>query len=237
MKALILAGGPDARPQTVVADRLKTMAKVAGRPFLQYQVERLRRQGFDRLVFCLGYRAAQVAEYFGDGQDWGVHIEYAVEDEPLGTAGAIRNAQHLLDGPFVLLNGDSFLDADLGQVVAAHQRRAHLSGMAGTLATVFVENASGFGTLLLGHDLRVQSFREKSTARWGWVNAGAYVFQPTLLDYIPAGRAASLEREVLPGLLASGRRLFACPLAGFFVDIGTPEGNSRFQEYAQHCLA
>src|SRR4051812_27886508 len=101
MKTLILAGGLGTRLREVVSDRPKAMAEAAGQPFLEYQIRQLAAQGFDNLVLCVGFMADKVRTYFGDGATWGVRIEYAVEVELLGTAGALKNAEALIDGTFV----------------------------------------------------------------------------------------------------------------------------------------
>ncbi len=235
MKALILAGGLGTRLQSVLKDRPKPMAKAGGKPFLEYLVEQLRAQGFRELVFCLGHLADQVHHYFGDGQPWGVQIDYSVETQLLGTAGAIKNAQHFIDATFLVLNGDSYLDTDLRSVVQSHRRRHNANPRTvGTIAAVAVDEAAAYGTLELGPQMRIVRFREKASTGWDWINGGAYVLEPQLLDFIPAGQVVSIERETFPLVLQRGYRLYAYPVEGFFVDIGTPEGYRSFQRYIDH---
>ncbi len=232
MKAVILAGGLGTRLRAMVADRPKPMAEVANQPFLAYQIAQLRDLGFRDVVLCVGYRAEQVASYFGDGQRWGVRIAYAIEDRLLGTAGAIRNARSHLEGTFLAMNGDSFVDADLSALVAHHQQqRATTPRTLGTVLRAFVEDAAPYGTLELDEDGQIARFEEKAARTRGWINAGVYVLEPEILDLIPADRPASLEREVFPGLLRSGYRLSSYATAGYFVDIGTPQGYQDFQAY------
>ena len=234
MQALILAGGPGTRLRALVSDRPKAMASVGGKPFLEHLVEQLRGQGFSDLVFCTGYLADHVQQYFGDGRRWGVCVAYSVETELLGTAGAIRNAGQLLNGAFLVLNGDSYLDADFRALVAAHRRRCTADASTiGTLAAVSVEDAGAYGRLELDGDGRLLSFGEKSAAGPGWINGGVYVMEPDILDHIPAGRPVSIERETFPHALARGRTLYSYPVTGFFVDIGTPEGYRRFCEHVR----
>nr|MBC7245818.1 NTP transferase domain-containing protein [Chloroflexota bacterium] len=234
MKALILAGGLGTRLQSVVSDRPKPMAEVKGKPFLEYQIEGIRSQGFTEIVLCIGYRAEQIQAYFGDGQRWGVHIAYAVERELLGTAGAIRNAAPLLAGTFLVCNGDSYLEADLRALVAFHEQRCSSDPRTlGSIATVAVDNAAAYGTLDLDEAGRILSFREKSGAGASWVNGGVYVLEPNILTLIPPSRPVSLERETFPLALASSWHLYGYPVQGFFVDIGTPEGYERFRRYVE----
>jgi len=234
MKAVILAGGLGTRLQPLLKDRPKPMAEASGKPFLEYLIEQLRAQEFNELVLCVGHLAERIQEYFGDGHAWGVQIDYAVETQLLGTAGAIRNAQHFIDGTFLVLNGDSYLDTDLRSVVQSQQRR-HTANprIVGTIAAVAVDDAAAYGTLEWGRQMRIIRFREKAGKGWGWINGGVYVLEPEVLDWIPAGRPVSIERETFPLLLQRGYRLYAYPVEGFFVDIGTPEGYRRFQRFVE----
>ena len=231
MQAVILAGGLGMRLREVVAERPKAMAAVAGKPFLAYLIEQLRAQGLSDVVLCVGHLGDQIRDHFGDGSRWGVSIRYAVEQELLGTAGALKNAEPFIDGTFLVLNGDSYLDDDLRQVVAFHERRRTIPQMVGTVATVTVDDAAAYGALELGPRLRIAGFAEKGASGWGWINAGVYALEPQVLEVIPAGRPVSLERETFPRLLEQGYYLYACPMEGFFVDIGTPQGYRAFQSY------
>jgi len=234
LKTLILAGGLGTRLREDVPDRPKPMAPAAGKPFLEYLVEWLRDQGFDDLVLCVGHRADHVRGHFGDGRRWGVQIAYAIETSPLGTAGALKNAgEHVADTALVL-NGDSYLEVDLQAVVAAHRARRAADGRAvATLAAARVEHTGAGGALEIDDDGRIVGFREKSEEGPGWINAGIYVLEPEVWEAIPEGRAVSIERETFPRLLAQGYHLYAYPVGGFFVDIGTPQGYRRFQQYVE----
>jgi NDP-sugar pyrophosphorylase family protein len=232
VKAVILAGGLGTRLRAVVADRPKPMADAGGKPFLEHHVERLREQGFGEVVLCVGYLAGQIRDHFGDGRRWGVRIDYATENEPLGTAGALANAAGLLEGsgPFFLINGDSWVDLDFRDLSRRHrEHRERDPRTAGTIVTVPVEDAAAYGTLELAPDGRVLSFREKGFAGPGRVNGGVYVLEPKVLGLIPRGGAVSIEKETFPLLLNRQERLYGYPAAGFFVDIGTPEGYRLFQ--------
>lgn len=230
--ALILAGGQGTRLRAVVADRPKVMAEVAGQPFLAHQIAYLRAQGVTRIVLLVGYRHEQVRQHFGDGAAWGVHIEYAVEATPLGTAGAIKHAAPWLTGPALVLNGDSYCAVDLAALAAAHARwRAGDGRCVGTLALVHVDDGGAFGRVVLAGD-RIASFAEKDAGgAAGWVNAGVYLFEPALLTWIEAGRPVSLEHETLPRVLAGGDHLYGFRSEGYFVDIGTPAGYSAYQRH------
>ncbi|MBN1886774.1 MAG: nucleotidyltransferase family protein [Thermoflexales bacterium] len=230
MQALILAGGLGTRLRALVSDRPKPLAEVEGKPFLAYLLEQLRAAGFCELVLCVGYKAGQIQAYFGDGSAWGVHIDYAVETQRLGTAGAIKNAARFVDGPFLALNGDSYLELNFQDMVNYHRRRrAANPRLLGSLAAVSVDDASAYGTLELDEAKCIVRFREKEAGGSGWINGGVYVLEPEILDLIPPGQAVSIEKEIFPQALEQGYALLAYPVAGFFVDIGTPEGYRRFQ--------
>ena len=234
MRVLILAGGLGTRLQALVPDRPKPMAEVAGKPFLAYQVEQLRAQGFTELVLCLGHRAGQIQGHFGDGGRWGVSIAYSNEPELWGTAGAIKNARAWIEEPFLVLNGDSYLEVDLPALVEFHRKeRAAEARTQGTLAALAVEEAGAYGTLKLDGQGRIRRFREKAGGGPGWINGGVYVLEPDVLDLIPGDRAVSLERETFPLILERGGCLHGYPVQGFFADIGTPAGYRRFQSYVE----
>ena len=237
MKALILAGGLGTRLREVITDLPKPMAEAGGRPFLAYLIEQLRTQGFRDIVLCVGYMAAQVESYFGDGRHWNVRVSYSVETELLGTAGAIRNAAHLVDGAFLVLNGDTYLEVDYRHMVQAHLHSLEaFPNMVASIAAARVEDSSAYGALSLSDDFRVERFREKVGMAEAWVNAGAYVLEPKVLEWIPEGCRVSLERETFPLLLERGLDLRAYPARGFVVDIGTPEGFRRFRRHVEEGL-
>jgi NDP-sugar pyrophosphorylase family protein len=219
-QAVLLVGGMGTRLRTVMPSTPKPLAPVGDRPIRQ-----LRGQGIRRMVMCSGYLADQVEEQFGSGSSLGVEIRYSKESEPLGTAGAVKLAQkHLEDGAdFIVMNGDSFLEVDLHQVMSFHRERRGLASM----ATVRVENAGRYGTVVVNPSGEVVGFTEKTDRDGpGLVNAGVYVFSPALLNWIPDG-PGSLERDVFPRLLGHG--LYAIQQHGVFIDIGTPEDYTRAQ--------
>lgn len=224
-KAVLLVGGLGTRLRSVVSSRPKPLAPVGNKSFLELLVQQLRRQGICRLVMCTGYLADQFEDEFGDGRDWGVTIEYSKEPNPLGTAGAVRFARtHLQDlSDFVVMNGDSFVEADFQQLFGFH--RAH--GGLVSIVVVEVDNASRYGTVQMGPSGRVSRFLEKTGSHLpGVVSAGIYVFSHAVLEHLPEG-SASLEDTVFPRLLDRG--VFAYKQEGMFIDIGTPEDYSRAQ--------
>jgi NDP-sugar pyrophosphorylase family protein len=237
MQAVILAGGLGTRLRSVVADRPKPMAGIAGRPFLEYQLEFLKRYNVDDLVLCVGYRHECIRDCFGDGSAWGVRIEYSVEEELLGTAGAIKLAQRHIRGAFLALNGDSFCEVDLRSLLHFHEHRrlaGRASRLLATIALTRIHDPRDYGTVGLDRRQRIVRFAEKSTSHRGpqWINAGVYVLEPEILDRIPSGKKVSLEKETFPAL-AEGGHLHGYPSDAPLIDIGTPEGYSRFQHFIE----
>ncbi len=227
VRALILCGGLGTRLRPAVAEVPKVLAPVAGRPFLDVLVGELRRAGLRRLVLLVGHLADQVERHVSGPLARAcpdVEIELSEEPAPLGTAGAVKHAARFVDGTFLVVNGDTFLELDAAALLDAHRR----AGALVTLAAVTVPDVSRYGALELAEDGALRAFAEKTGAAAGLINAGAYAAEPRLLDAIPAGRAVSLEREVLPALLGRGERLHAHRQTGRFVDIGTPESWAAF---------
>jgi len=222
VKAFVLAGGLGTRLKPRFGDLPKPLAPLGGRPFLERQLSWLRSRGISRAVILAGYGADQVREALGDGSGVGVALEYSIEDQPLGTGGALKLAQRFLDGPALVVNGDTIGDADPWRL----ERDRWETGALGAVALYRVDDASARGRV--EHERgRISRFVEKDMDYRGaaWVNGGQYVFAPDLWAAIPDG-ASSLERDVLP-LLAARGRLFGCECAGKFWDIGTPEDFER----------
>ncbi len=222
MKAFVLAGGLGTRLKPRFGDLPKPLAPLGGRPFLARQLEWLRSRGISRAVILAGYGAEQVREALGDGAAFGVALEYSIEDEPLGTGGALKLAERFVEGPSLVVNGDTIGDADPWRL--ERDRWEHVA--LGAVALYHVADASARGRVDHSGG-RIARFVEKDEAHHGaaWVNGGQYVFAPGLWAALPAG-ASSLERDVLPGIAASGR-LLGCECAGRFWDIGTPEDFAR----------
>ncbi len=223
--AVILVGGEGTRLRPLTDTRPKPMMPLVDRPFVAHQLDQLRRFGFDDVIFSCGYLPEALQGHFGDGTGVGMRLRYVVDPVPLGTAGAVKNAEALLgDGRVLVLNGDVLTDLNLAALVAAHEA----SGVAGTLALTPVTDPSRYGLVRLHPDRRVEEFLEKphpDQLRPGepfLINAGTYLLEREVLDAIPAGQACSIERDVFPGLARAGR-LAGFVGAGYWRDIGTPE--------------
>ncbi len=226
MQAIILCGGLGTRLRPIVSDVPKTMADIRGRPFLEYLLAQLRSSGIGQAVLCAGFRAEQIRAHCGAGSRFGLQLEYSIESEPLGTAGALKLAEPLLDGDsWLLMNGDSFFDIPIPDLIQAHARDPAVV----TLALARVEDASRYGAVELAADGVVTHFSQNfDSPQPGLINGGIYMLERSALQRIPANRTVSLERDVLPGLV--GRGLRGLPFGGFFVDIGVPAGYVRAQD-------
>jgi NDP-sugar pyrophosphorylase family protein len=222
MKALVLAGGRGTRLEPVVTDVPKPMATVAGRPFLEWQLEFLESHGVGDVVLSVGYRSDVIRDHFGDGSGFGVDVAYAEETEPLGTGGAVRNARDHLDeeGDFLVLNGDTYLDVDLGEFVAFHRATPGTA----TLALSRLEEEQKGGFVHLNGDARIERFVEERRDG-GLVNGGIRAFDAAVLSRLPDETKFDLS-TVCERLAADGE-LYGYRTEGYFKDIGTPE---RYRE-------
>jgi NDP-sugar pyrophosphorylase family protein len=226
----ILAGGLATRLKSAVSDRPKILAEVADRTFLDYLLDRLENQGFHRFLFLLGHMHEMVEQYLEKTiLPEKPHFEVAVSVEPeqRGTAGALKYAAEKVDPEFFMINGDVYFEFDAAGMIDLH--REHEADA--TLAVCRVEETSRYGLIDLSPDNRIQAFREKEKSGGaGWINGGAYLLKKEVLDMMPSDRAVSIEREVFPPMIASGRKLLAAKQEGYFIDIGTPESYREFRE-------
>ena len=226
LESILLVGGKGTRLRPLTINHPKPMLPVAGVPFTEHQIAIARAAGVTRVALGTSYRAEVFSDYFGDGSDFGVALEYRVEDEPLGTGGAIRNAADALtcgpDDPVVVFNGDILTGLDItGLVQAWREADADVA-----LYLTRVEDPRAFGLVPTDDDGRVTAFLEKPTTEaeivTDQINAGCYVFRRSVIDTIPAGRPVSVERETFPRLLRDGARLQGVVDDGYWLDLGTP---------------
>jgi D-glycero-alpha-D-manno-heptose 1-phosphate guanylyltransferase len=226
-EALILAGGLGTRLRSVIADRPKPMADVAGRPFLAHLLEQLSRHGFRRAIICVGYNADHIRARLGDS--FGpLTLAYSTEDRPLGTAGALRLAADMIESANVLaMNGDSFCDLDLVAFGQAHGSYP----AAATLAVLQQQDRSRSGAVTIDSTGKILKFESRPTvASAGLVSAGVYMFRREAIREIAFDRKVSLEEEIFPLWVERGR-LFGWRVEGRFIDIGTPESYDAAQHF------
>jgi D-glycero-alpha-D-manno-heptose 1-phosphate guanylyltransferase len=223
--AAILAGGLGTRLRPAVGDRPKPLARVADRPFIAFLLDQLEAAGVRDAILLTGHRAEQMRDELGE-RHGSMRLRYSREGEPRGTGGAVRLALPMIDAEtLLLLNGDSFCDADLDAFA-----RFHVSGQC-SLVLARVEDGERFGQVHADEEGTIHGFAEKGTSRGpAWVNAGVYLLPRSLVKMIPPDRSVSLEREVFPRLAREGE------LRGFrqgaaFIDIGTPESYARAEAF------
>jgi mannose-1-phosphate guanylyltransferase len=214
----ILAGGLGTRLRNVLGDTPKVLAPVAGRAFLGHLLDHLARFGAQRVVLSLGHKADRVTAWLAQGDSHhSLDVVCEIEPEPLGTAGALRFVRgELRSDPVLVMNGDTFVDADLRAFVAAHR----LSGAEASVLCVQMEDTGRYGRVEIGDDGYVVRFQEKTPGS-GIINAGVYLFSARFLDRLAASPATSLERDVLEQ--AAAGTLLGHITRGRFIDIGTPE--------------
>ena len=224
MKAVVLVGGEGTRLRPLTLSTPKQMLPIVGVPMIERVLGQLASHGVDEAVLSLGYLPDAFIETYPDGSAAGVRLTYAVEPEPLDTAGAVRFAATFagIAETFVVVNGDVLTDLDLTSLVAFHRER----GAEGTIALHPVADPSAFGVVPTRDDGEVIAFVEKpppGKAPTNWINAGTYVLEPSVLARIPERLAVSIERETFPRMLEEPRRLYAKADDSYWIDIGTPE--------------
>jgi mannose-1-phosphate guanylyltransferase len=221
LQALILAGGEGTRLRPLTSTIPKPVVPLVGRPFITYMLTWLREHGVEDVILGCGFMADQVRAVLGDGSELGIRLRYLEEPRPLGTGGALKFAEDLLDERFFMLNGDILTDLDLTGQLEAHER----TGARVTLALVPVADPSAYGLVRLDDDGAVSAFVEKpgpDQADTNLINAGAYIIERGVLDGMPpAGTNVSIERDVFPTLV--GRGLYGHECSGYWLDIGTPD--------------
>lgn len=201
MKAAIIAGGLGKRLRPLTEDRPKPLVEVSGRPIIEWQIEWLRRKGITTIVVLAGYYREKLIDFIGSGSRFNVSVAYVVEEEPLGTGGAIKNAEKVLGREtFVAVNGDIITNIPIGELVLNLERVPEA-----VAAVALVPLRSPYGIVKVDESGRVRSFVEKPTIDEYLINAGVYVMRPEIFDYLPT--KGDIERETFPKLAAEGRLL------------------------------
>ena len=219
MQALILAGGEGTRLRPLTSTTPKPVISLVNRPFLAYMLSWLRMHGVDEAIISCGFMAEKVRAVLGD-RSCGLDLRYVDEDTPLGTAGAIKNAENYLGQRFLALNGDVLTDIDLTALIRFHEK----SDAVGTIALTPVADPSNYGLVKTGEEGDILDFLEKPKPEeidTDLINAGAYVLDKEVLDLIPEQENVSIERQIFPKLI--GRGLYAWEDRNYWLDIGTPE--------------
>jgi mannose-1-phosphate guanylyltransferase len=208
------------RPLTY--DIPKPMMPVLNRPFLEHTIAYLKNYHVEEVVLAVSYLPDVIQEYFSGSTNCGVQLAYAIESIPLGTAGAVKNAERHLDSTFFVLNGDVFTDLNLAEMLAFHRRQ----GAKATISLTWVDNPCAFGVVETIGEGRVQRFIEKPASDQvtsHWINAGTYVLEPEVLEHVPADSFYMFEKGLFPRLLELGEPVYGFPFASYWLDIGTAD--------------
>jgi mannose-1-phosphate guanylyltransferase len=223
MKAILLAGGKGTRLRPLTIHTPKPIVPIFDRPFLHYQLDRLKQvPEIDEVILSLNYQPRRIEEIFGNGGESGLRIRYVVEPVPLGTAGAVRYAGESMRESVVVFNGDVLTEINLAAVIRLHRERKAKA----TIVLTPVDNPSAYGLVETDASGNIQRFLEKPTPdeiTCNTINAGIYVLEPETFDRIPKGTPWSIERSFFPSLIERGDTFMAYVDRGYWIDIGTPE--------------
>ena len=226
-RAVVMAGGEGTRLRPMTANLPKPLLPIVNRPVMEHVLRLLKRHGFTDTVITVQFLSSLVRNYFGDGDELGMTLQYAHEDVPLGTAGSVKNAEDALrDEPFLVISGDALTDIDLTALVEFHKAR----GAMVTIALKRVPDPLEFGIVIADEEGRIDRFLEKPT--WGQVfsdtvNTGIYVMEPEVLAHVAAGESSDWSGDIFPKLLADGAPLYGYVADGYWEDIGTHESYLR----------
>jgi N-acetyl-alpha-D-muramate 1-phosphate uridylyltransferase len=230
IQVVILAGGLATRLGELTKNRPKSLLEILGKPFLAYQLEVLRANGITDIVLCIGHLGTQIQDIFGDGSQYGVHIRYSLENKPLGTAGALKNAEPLLLKNFFVMYGDSYLFLDFPQVFSYFISRNKLG-----LDTVFRNNDSfDNSNIVFKNNLVTRYSKVEKTKDMVYIDYGAAVFNKLALHLIPENQTCSLEDLFIR--LIRMKQLLAFEVHERFYEIGSPQGLKDFEVFIQNKL-
>jgi mannose-1-phosphate guanylyltransferase len=223
MKAVVLVGGGGTRLRPLTYAITKPLAPVLNEPLIGLLIRHLARHGVDEVVLAASASDKRIEDAIGDGAAYGIKAGYSYETEMLGSGLAVKEAARRFDEPFFVCNGDVLTNVDLTAMQAAHKARAAIM----SIFLAPVEDPSAFGTAAIEPDNRITKFVEKpprGTEPSNLVNAGTWLFEPEVLEHIPDQKMdGSIERLVMPGLIAAGRLLLGFPSDAYWLDVGTPE--------------
>ncbi len=219
--AVILAGGVGKRLRPLTEYRPKPLIPVAGRPCIDYVIRSLVKGGFQQHIITTGYLSDRLIKRIGDGTQYDATILYSFEAEPAGTAGAVKKVADFLDGTFLVASGDVLADVDIGALYDYHKKKGSMA----TMALTKVSDPTNFGIVKLDKENSIVRFQEKpqkSEVFSNLINAGIYVLEPDILDFIPPGQMYDFSKQVFPALLEDKLPIFGKLIKGIWRDIGEP---------------
>ena len=219
MKAIIMAGGEGTRLRPLTCDCPKPMMQLMNRPVMQYALELLKQHGITQIAATLGYLPDAIIDYFADGEDFGVSLQYFIEKTPMGTAGGVRQAKDFLNETFIVLSGDGITDLNITEAIAFHRQRGALA----TLVLKHEENPLDYGVVSIDRDGRVRNFYEKpdwSDVLSDTINTGIYILEPEVLDLIPEGAVYDFGHDLFPAMARDNRPVYGYVMQDYWCDIG-----------------
>lgn len=222
IKGLILEGGEHSGMLPLTLNTPKPLLPIGNIPLLLYQIHQFKKAGITEIILSLSYQPRKVRDVFGDGGRFGVVLRYVVESTPVGTAGAVKKAAHLIDDTVVVINGDILCETPIRRIIEFH--RAKKSQL--TVAAAQVENPRPYGAIEIGKGDRVKAFREKPRGRTvasNSINAGIYVLETTVLDEISADVPTSFETDIFPRASAGGSKFYAASISEYWVELTRPD--------------
>jgi len=228
MKAVVMAGGEGSRLRPLTIERPKPMVPVVNKSVMAHIIDLLKQHGIVDIVVTVQYLANEIQEAFGDGEAYGVNIQYSLEETPLGTGGSVKNAQEWLDDTFLIISGDAMTDFDLSAIIEYHKQKKAMA----TLTLYRVPNPLEYGVVILDETGHVRQFQEKPS--WGEVfsdtiNTGIYVLEPKALDYFPKNKVFDFSQDLFPLMLKNGDPIYGYVASGYWTDVG------NIQEYMRAC--
>ncbi len=230
MKAVILAGGKGERLMPLTKDTPKPMLKIADKPILQYQIEWFKKHGIKEIILCTQYLKDKIIDYFGSGEKFGVKISYPEEKKPLGTAGAVKNAEKLINDNFVVMYGDNLTNLDLTSLIDYHNKKKGIA----TIALHKKESKSSL--VILNKDKQIIMFKERPTeeeiakhSKQNFVNSGIYILNKDILDKIPSGEC-DFGKDIFPALLEKNEKIYGYPITDYYREAGRLEKFEKIKE-------
>ena len=224
MKAVILVGGEGTRLRPLTDNMVKAMMPILNKPFIQYVLEHLKHHQIDTIILAMGYKPDTIKQYFDTQSIPGINLIYSVEEEPLGTAGAIKNAQEYIDKDetFFVLNGDIFTDMNFTDILSFHRMKQAKA----TIALTPVDDPTHFGVVESDTQHKVKRFIEKPDSQavtTNLINAGIYILEAEVLNRVPPGKWSMFERDIFPQLAAEGEPVYGYIENSYWIDMGTPD--------------
>jgi len=221
VKAVVLVGGEGTRLRPLTYFTVKAMVPVLNKPFIEYIIRHLSHHNVSEIILAIGYKPDRITEYFTDEIQLGTKLIYSIETDPLGTAGAVKNAEPYIDNTVFVMNGDIFTDLDLTDMLRFHKNK----GAKVTIALTPVEDPTRFGVVEINSNQRVKRFIEKpkrEQVAGNMINAGVYVMETEVLRRIPEGKRSMFEHDIFPSLLTEGEPVFGYTTNVYWMDMGTP---------------